>query len=118
MRLLASGMTLAREIGQSGRGDDHAYLHWHAELDGSGIRAVKDTPKRIQAARESAKKFGVEIKQIFLTSGEFDILVIYEAPSAEHIAKLAMTNGALGSVRTRTVQAWPEAEMVKLISDL
>ena len=52
-----------------------------------GIRAVKDTPKRIQAARESAKKFGVEIKQIFLTSGEFDILVIYEAPSAEHIAK-------------------------------
>ena len=83
-----------------------------------GIRAVKDTPKRIQAARESAKKFGVEIKQIFLTSGEFDILVIYEAPSAEHIAKLAMTNGALGSVRTRTVQAWPEAEMVKLISDL
>jgi uncharacterized protein with GYD domain len=29
-----------------------------------------------------------------------------------------MTNGALGSVRTRTVQAWPEAEMVKLISDL
>ena len=104
--------------GQSGTGDDHAYLHWHAELDGSGHPRGKDTPKRIQAARESAKKFGVEIKQIFLTSGEFDILVIYEAPSAEHIAKLAMTNGALGSVRTRTVQAWPEAEMVKLISDL
>jgi uncharacterized protein with GYD domain len=41
-----------------------------------GIRSLKDTPKRIQAARESAKKFGVEIKQIFLTSGEFDILVI------------------------------------------
>jgi uncharacterized protein with GYD domain len=82
-----------------------------------GIRSLKDTPKRIQAARENAKKFGIEIKQIFLTSGEFDILAIYEAPSADHMAKLAMTNGALGSVRTRTVQAWPEAEMLKLISE-
>ena len=70
-----------------------------------------------QAARENAKKFGIEVKQIFLTSGEFDILAIYEAPSAEHMAKLAMTNGAIGAVRTRTVQAWPEPEMLKLISE-
>jgi uncharacterized protein with GYD domain len=82
-----------------------------------GIRSLKDTPKRIQAARENAKKFGIEVKQIFLTSGEFDILAIYEAPSAEHMAKLAMTNGAIGAVRTRTVQAWPEPEMLKLISE-
>ncbi len=33
-----------------------------------GISAVKDVPKRTQAARELAKKLGVEIKQIFLTS--------------------------------------------------
>jgi uncharacterized protein with GYD domain len=33
------------------------------------------------------------------------------------MAKLAMTNGAIGAVRTRTVQAWPEAEMLKLISE-
>jgi uncharacterized protein with GYD domain len=34
-----------------------------------GIRAVRDAPKRSQAARELAKKVGVEIKQIYLTSG-------------------------------------------------
>jgi len=83
-----------------------------------GVRSLKDTPKRIQAARENAKKFGVEIKQIFLTSGEFDVLAIYEAPSADHMAKPAMTNGVIGAVRTRTVQAWPEAEMFKLISEI
>jgi uncharacterized protein with GYD domain len=33
------------------------------------------------------------------------------------MAKLAMTNGAIGAVRTRTVQAWPEPEMLKLISE-
>ena len=55
-----------------------------------GVRTVKETPKRIQAARERAKKFGVEIKQVFLTTGEFDILVIAEAPNAGHMAKMAM----------------------------
>ena len=45
-----------------------------------GIRAVRDAPKRSQAARELAKKVGVEIKEIYLTSGEHDLLVIAEAP--------------------------------------
>jgi uncharacterized protein with GYD domain len=39
-----------------------------------GIRAVKDAPKRSQAARELAKKLGVEVKQLYLTSGENDLL--------------------------------------------
>ena len=46
-----------------------------------GIRAVKDAPKRSEAARELAQKVGVEIRQVDLTSGEHDILVIAEAPS-------------------------------------
>jgi uncharacterized protein with GYD domain len=46
-----------------------------------GIRAVKDAPKRSQAARELAKKLGVEVKQIYLTSGENDLLIIVDAPS-------------------------------------
>ncbi len=33
-----------------------------------GIRAVKDSPKRSEAARELAKKVGVEIKHLSRTS--------------------------------------------------
>ena len=36
-----------------------------------GIREIKDDPKRAQAARDLAKKCGCEIKQIYLTSGEY-----------------------------------------------
>jgi uncharacterized protein with GYD domain len=83
-----------------------------------GIRNVKDSPKRAQAAREMAKKIGVEIKQIFLTSGESDILLIVEAPDGDNVAKFAMTIGSQGSVRTGVARAWPDAEMAKLISEL
>jgi uncharacterized protein with GYD domain len=83
-----------------------------------GIRAVKEAPKRIQAARERAKKFGVEIKQVFLTSGQSDLLVIMETANGDNIAKFALMSGADGNVRSRTVRARPEAEMVKLTSEL
>jgi len=34
-----------------------------------GIRNVRDARKRSEAAKELAKKVGVEIKQVYLTSG-------------------------------------------------
>ncbi len=83
-----------------------------------GIRSVKDAPKRTQAAREAAKKMGIEFKHVFLTSGESDLLIIVEAANGDSVAKFAMASGALGNVRTRTARAWTEAEMTKLISEL
>ena len=83
-----------------------------------GIRAVKDAPKRAQLAREMAKKVGVEIKQLFLTSGDSDILLILDAPNGDNAAKFTLALGSMGNVRTRTARAWPEAEYLKLLSEL
>ncbi len=83
-----------------------------------GIRNVREAPKRSQAAKELAKKFGVELKEVYLTSGAHDILVIAEAPLGDHITKFALALGSLGNVRTTTSRAWTEAEWTKLISEL
>jgi uncharacterized protein with GYD domain len=83
-----------------------------------GIRSIKDAPKRAQAARDLAKKVGVEIKQVYLTSGESDLLVILETPDGDNVAKFVLALGAQGNVRTRTARAWPEADFQKLISEL
>jgi uncharacterized protein with GYD domain len=83
-----------------------------------GIRAVKDAPKRAEAARALARKVGVEIKEAYLTSGEHDLLVIAEAPQGDNITKFALAVGSQGNVRTRTSRAWTESEWAKLISEL
>jgi uncharacterized protein with GYD domain len=83
-----------------------------------GIRHVKDAPKRAKAARELAKKVQVDIKSVYLTTGKHDLMVIAESESGDNIAKFALSLGALGNVHSRTVRAWPEAEFVKLISEL
>jgi uncharacterized protein with GYD domain len=83
-----------------------------------GIRSVKEAPKRGQAARELAKKLGVEVKQIYLTSGEHDLLIIVDSPSGDNVAKFALATGSLGNVRTTTTRAWAEPEFHKLLSEL
>jgi uncharacterized protein with GYD domain len=83
-----------------------------------GIRNVKDAPKRAQAARDLAKKVGVEIKEVYLTSGANDLLLILDAPDGDSVAKFALSMGSQGNVRTSTARAWREAELQKLIAEL
>ena len=83
-----------------------------------GIRSAKDAPKRSKAAHQLAKKVGIEIKQIFLTSGDSDLLVIVDSPNGDNVAKFSIALGAQGNVRTRTARAWSEPEFTKLISEL
>jgi uncharacterized protein with GYD domain len=89
-------------------------LNWTEQ----GIRSVKDSPKRGKAARELAKKCGVEFKQVYVTSGDSDLMIILDAPSGDHVAKFALAMGAMGNVRSRTARAWSEAEFEKLVSEL
>jgi len=89
-------------------------LNWTEQ----GIRAVKDAPKRAQAARELGGKLGVTIKEVYLTSGDSDLLVLVETPNGDNVAKFALALGAQGNVRTRTVRAWPQSEFQKLIAEL
>ncbi len=83
-----------------------------------GIRSIKDAPKRAQAARDIAKKMGIEIKEIYLTSGDTDMVAILETANGDNVAKFAMAIGAMGNIRTRTVRAWTQTEMQKMISEL
>jgi uncharacterized protein with GYD domain len=83
-----------------------------------GIRTIRDAPKRMPAARELAKKCGCEIKQVYLTTGDSDLLLIVEAPSGDNIAKFALANGSLGFVRSRTARAWPADDFLKIVSEL
>jgi uncharacterized protein with GYD domain len=83
-----------------------------------GIRTIKDAPKRVQGARDLAKKLGVEIKQLYLTTGKSDLVAFLDTPNGDNVAKFALALSSMGNVRTRTARAWTEAEYLKLISEL
>jgi uncharacterized protein with GYD domain len=89
-----------------------------ANFTDQGVRGIKDAPKRAQAARELAKKVGVEIKQVFMTTGDSDLVIHVEAPNGDNVVKFAMALGMQGNLHTRTARAWPMDEFQKLVAEL
>ena len=83
-----------------------------------GIRAIKDSPKRLDVAKKMLKDMGGELKAFYLTLGQYDIVTAAEAPNDEVIAKFVLALGAAGNVRTQTLRAFPEAEYRKIIAAL
>ena len=83
-----------------------------------GIRNIKDSPKRAEAARKALQDLGGDMKELYLTMGGYDLVVILEAPSDEVIAKFVMTLGAQGNVRTTTLKAFTESEFKEIIAGM
>jgi uncharacterized protein with GYD domain len=52
-----------------------------------GLKGVKDVPNRQDKSRETAKKFGVERKTVWMTFGPYDFVHLYEAPNDEAMAR-------------------------------
>jgi len=56
--------------------------------------------------------------QLYYTFGEYDFVMLVEAPSDETMLKNLLSLGSLGNVRTTTLKAWTESEGAKVIAQL
>jgi uncharacterized protein with GYD domain len=83
-----------------------------------GARQVKDSPRRVDAAKKQLAEMGGEFKQLFMTMGDFDLIVIYEAPDDAVAARFTLLLGQMGAVRTRTLKAFPEAAYREIMNSL
>ncbi len=83
-----------------------------------GIGAIKDSPARLDAARQGLAAFGVTIEDFYLTFGEYDIVTVVDAPDSGSAAKALMTLGMAGNVGTVTMAALTESEFRKAVSEL
>ncbi len=79
---------------------------------------MKDSPCRLDAAKEPAKDLGGEIKQAYMTLGCHDIVAILELPDDEAAARFGLGIGSLGNVRTTTLRAFAEDEYREIIASL
>lgn len=83
-----------------------------------GIRNVKDTTKRADAVRESAKRFGCTMTQIYWTLGAYDVVTVIEAPDDASATAFALSIGNQGNVRTQTLRAFSKDEMSSILAKL
>lgn len=83
-----------------------------------GVQQVKDSPRRVDAAKKAIREMGGDVKSVYLTMGEYDLILICEASDDAVMASFVMQLGMLGFVRTRTLKAFPETAYREIVASL
>jgi uncharacterized protein with GYD domain len=83
-----------------------------------GIRNIKDTVKRGDAAMAEAQKLGMKITEEFWTMGAYDVVVMFDAPNDETMSAFMLKIGSLGNVKGQTLRAFRREEMENILAKI
>ena len=80
-----------------------------------GVKDVKNTPARFQASNNAAESLGGKILNLYVTMGEYDVIVVSESPSDEVAAAIALSLASKGNVKSLTMRAFTESEFAQIV---
>ncbi len=81
-----------------------------------GLRNIKDTVKRTEAAKKAAADMGIKVKEVLWLEGEYDIVAISESSDEIASAAFRLSTAKLGNAQSRTMRAFTAAEMEKILA--
>jgi len=80
-----------------------------------GLKTIKDSVKRTEAATKAAAAMGMKVKEVLWTQGQYDLIVISEASDEVKATAFGLNTIKLGNVRGQTLRAFTAAEMGKIL---
>lgn len=88
------------------------------EYTQKGVENMKESPERLEQAKEVTESFGGEYRGFYLTLGQYDAVYVAEFPDDEAAAKAVLTVAGEGAVSTETLKAFTEDEYRDIIAGL
>ena len=89
-----------------------------ANLTDQGVRTMKDLAGRLQNAEQTFSQMGAQLRDVYLMLGQYDYVVIADAPDDETIARISLAIAGQGNMRTQTFRAFDRNEMMRLVEGL
>ena len=83
-----------------------------------GIENLKESPARLDRSKELFASQGAEVKAFYMVTGRYDMVTVIEAPDYETVAKLTLSTGSKGTIRTEILGAFSEEEYRRIIAAL
>jgi uncharacterized protein with GYD domain len=83
-----------------------------------GIQGVKQSTQRAAAAKEVGKRMGVNMRDIWWTLGQHDIVCVLEAADEASITAFNLAIAGQGNVRSQSLRAFSAAEMDQVLAKL
>ncbi len=87
-------------------------------LTEQGLKEIKNAPERLRAFDTAAREAGGQLLGFYLVMGQYDYVVVTDAPDDQTAARLILSTIAPGSVRTQTMRAFTRDEFVNLTQGL
>jgi uncharacterized protein with GYD domain len=87
-------------------------------LTQQGRQTIKGLPQRRDGARERATALGITLRERLVTIGQYDIVIVLDAPSDEAVVKFTMQLGMEGNLSTETLRAFNQVDADRIISSL
>ena len=72
----------------------------------------------LDAAKHGIQAMGGQWKDWYMTMGQYDVVVIVDAPDDETVARIALVQGATGFAKIETLRAFSEDEFRQLVASL
>ncbi len=89
-----------------------------AKWTDQGLHAIADSPKRLDTARKLLAEMGGQIRTVYMTMGDYDLVVVYEAPDDAICARFTLMLGRQGNVRSVSMKAFPEEAYRQIVASL
>ena len=83
-----------------------------------GIKNIKDSPKRLEAANKLAESLGGKILKFYYTMGRYDFVCVVKATSNETMMQALLALGSQGSISTETLTAISAEKAAEIIAKL
>lgn len=83
-----------------------------------GLRNVKDTTRRAEAAAKLGREYGVEFKSLHWTQGPCDLVAVFEAPDDAALAAFGLAAMSQGNFKSQTMRAFNAQEMSEIVARL
>lgn len=84
----------------------------------NGASTLLQNPDRLKAVNAEVEAMGVHVVAQWALLGQYDFCTVLEAPDEKTVARVAMTLGSRGTVKTLTLLAMPIDEFVDAVRDL
>lgn len=110
---LTQGVRTATNLNLSNKENDMPTYVCLMRWTQQGISKVKESASRLDAGRQAFKNLGVEIKDVYLTMGQYDLVAVIEGPD-DAVARALLSLASQGNIQTETLRAWKEDEYRKI----
>ena len=83
-----------------------------------GIQEISESPSRVEKAQAAIEAGGGKMKAFYVTMGRYDMVAVFDMPDDRAYAKVMLTLGSRGGVRTESLSAFTLDEFREIAKSL